>query len=164
MRCLAVLKCQAQKRHTEHSGGRHGESPLLSEQGQGSYHTHEPSRKLACPGQIYCQYQPSPLPHLFRGSFPSQVAHTTLPSSQKHSWFGMGCREGLTTDSWHEIRDLFPPRVKRESSPLRGCRAESTGRGGSQPTSSCREPSKYVIHPPLLASAHSLSDKLLLIL
>lgn len=123
-----------------------------------------PPENLPAPARYIASISPPHYLIYFRGSFSSQVAHTTLPSSQKHSWFGMGCREGLTTDSWHEIRVLFPPRVKRESSPLRGCRAESTGRGGSQPTSSCREPSKYVIHPPLLASAHSLSDKLLLIL
>lgn len=156
---LAVLKCQAQKRHTEHTSGRHDKPLLLSGQGQGSYHTHGPSKQLACPSQMSCQYQPFPLPCLFRRKclIPGGPHHPSFLLETQLVWHGV---PGGAHNRFPGMRlgfYLFPPRVKREPSPLRGCRAESTGRGGSQPTSSWREPSNYVIHPPwLLPYLHCL--------
>lgn len=125
---------------------------MLSEQGQGSYHTHGPYRQLACPGQMYQQYQPSPLTCLFQRKFliPGGPHHPSFLSDTQLVWHGVsgGAHNrfpGMRLGSY-----LLPPRVKREPSPLRGGRAERTGRGGSQPTSSCREPSNFVIHLPLL--------------
>lgn len=57
-----------------------------------------PADSLPAPASCITSVSPPHSLVYFGGSFSSQVAPTTLPSSQTHSWFGMGCREGLTTD------------------------------------------------------------------
>lgn len=101
---------------------------------------------------------PQSLPCLFQRKLliPGGSHHPSFLSETQLVWHGV---PGGAHNRFPGMRlgfYLFPPRVKREASPLRGCRAESTGRGGSQPTSSCRKPSKYVTHPPCCSHAFTV--------